>query len=184
MGTRGRSARSPAGRRGVSETWRSQALVALAIVGASAPVRAQDATVIDRVVVLKHERVLELLHQGQVVKSYPIDLGLDPVGPKQRQGDNRTPEGLYSIDRHQAESRYHLALHISYPSAVDTARAQAQQIDPGGGVFIHGFPAGFEWADPAFLKLDWTAGCIAVSDRAVEEIWHLVADGTVIEIRP
>src|SRR5579872_5327684 len=149
------------GRRGAAAVF-----VVLAAVGASAPLYAQDAAAIDRIIVLKRQRVLELLHQGQVVKSYPIDLGLNPVGPKQRQGDNRTPEGLYSIDRHQVESHYHLALHISYPSPADTTRAQADQVDPGGAVFIHGFPPGFEWADPASLRLDWTAGCIAVSDHA------------------
>jgi murein L,D-transpeptidase YafK len=181
-------ARPPARcREWLSGAWRREAialLAALAIVTAWAPVRGQEMPLIDRVVVLKSQRVLELLQQGQVVKSYPINLGLSPVGPKRRQGDNRTPEGLYSIDRHQAESQYHLALHISYPSEADTARAQAQQVDPGGAVFIHGFPRGFEWADPALLRLDWTAGCIAVSDRAIEEIWRLVADGTAIEIRP
>jgi len=148
------------------------------------PLRAQDALLVDRIVVLKSQRLLELLRQGRLIKSYPIDLGRNPIGPKLRQGDNRTPEGIYQVDRHQAESHYHLALHISYPSAADTARAQAEDVDPGGAVFIHGFPAGFEWADPAMLRLDWTAGCIAVSDRAIEEIWRLVADGTVIEIRP
>jgi len=156
--------------------------VATALV--AGPLRAQDALLADRIVVLKSQRLLELLRQGRVIKSYPIDLGRDPVGPKLRQGDNRTPEGIYQIDRHQAGSRYHLALHISYPSTADTARAQAEDVDPGGAIFIHGFPVGFEWADPASLRLDWTAGCIAVSDRAIEEIWRLVADGTVIEIRP
>ena len=111
-------------------------------------------------------------------------LGRDPIGPKLRQGDSRTPEGIYQIDRRQAESHYHLALHISYPSTADTARARAEGVDPGGAIFIHGYPVGFEWADPALLRLDWTAGCIAVSDRAIEEIWRMVADGTVIEIRP
>ncbi len=183
-------ARPPARCRGRGSAWWRDVvaplLAALAIVGASpvAPARAQDTPLIDRVVVLKGQRVLELLHQDQVVKSYSVDLGLDPVGPKRRQGDNRTPEGIYLIDQHQAESRFHLALHISYPSAADTARAQARQVDPGGAVFIHGFPTGFEWADPRSLRLDWTAGCIAVSNRAIEEIWRLVADGTVIEIRP
>jgi len=159
-------------------------LLACAILGASVSAHAQETPAIDRILVLKHQRVLELLHQDQIVRSYPIALGLNPVGPKRRQGDNRTPEGVYAIDRHQAESHYHLALHISYPSEADTARAQAEQVDPGGAVFIHGFPPGFEWADPARLRLDWTAGCIAVSNPAVEEIWSLVADGTVIEIRP
>lgn len=157
----------------------------LAILASSAPVGAQEAApAVDRIVVLKHQRILELLHEDQVVKTYPIALGVHPVGPKRRQGDNRTPEGIYAIDRHQADSHYHLALHISYPSVADSAQAEARQVDPGGAIFIHGFPPGFEWADPAYLRLDWTAGCIAVSNRAIEEIWRLVADGTVIEIRP
>jgi murein L,D-transpeptidase YafK len=151
---------------------------------AASPLQAQEARLVDRVVVLKSRRLLELLHQGRVIKSYPIDLGRDPLGPKLRQGDNRTPEGIYRIDRRQAVSRYHLALHISYPSAADAARARSQQLDPGGAVFIHGFPPGFDLADPAAFQKDWTAGCIAVSNRAIEEIWREVADGTVVEIRP
>jgi murein L,D-transpeptidase YafK len=180
LGARGVPARWPA----LSKWLLSTVAFLVATTVAVSPLRAQDALLADRIVVLKSQRLLELLRQGRVIKSYPIDLGRDPVGPKLRQGDNRTPEGIYQIDRHQAESHYHLALHISYPSAADTARAHAEDVDPGGAVFIHGFPVGFEWADPASLRLDWTAGCIAVSDRAIEEIWQLVADGTVIEIRP
>ena len=180
MRARGVPARWPA----LSKWLVSTAAFLAATTLVASPLRAQDALFADRIVILKSQRLLELLRQGTVIKFYPIDLGRDPVGPKLRQGDNRTPEGVYQIDRHQAESHYHLALHISYPSTADTARARAEGVDPGGAIFIHGFPAGFEWADPALLRLDWTAGCIAVSDRAIEEIWRMVADGTVIEIRP
>ena len=160
------------------------AVCAMAAAVAASPLQAQEARLVDRVVVLKSRRLLELLQQGRVIKTYPIDLGRDPVGPKRRQGDNRTPEGIYRIDRRQAGSRYHLALHISYPSAADSARARAERLDPGGAVFIHGFPPGFELADPADFQKDWTEGCIAVSDRAIEDIWREVPDGTIVEIRP
>lgn len=143
----------------------------------------QETLPVDRIIVLKHARVLELMHDDTIVRSFRVDLGHDPVGTKERQGDNRTPEGTYTIDGRQI-SKYHLALHISYPSATDVARALAQRQSPGGSIFIHGFPLGYELADPAVFRKDWTAGCIAVSNRAIEEIWRLAANGTVVEIRP
>ncbi len=173
-----------------SERWPSAAMSPLAVLLfaclalTARPVGAQESLQVDRVVVLKRERLLELWHEGEVIRSYPIDLGRNPVGPKHWQGDNRTPEGIYRIDRHQAASRFRLALHISYPSETDIARAREQRRDPGGAIFIHGLPAGFGWADPAHFPVDWTAGCIAVSNHAIDEIWRLVSDGTTVEIRP
>jgi len=159
------------------------AAVLLVAVFARVPARAQTSSGIDRILVLKSEHLLELMHGHTAVKSYRVDLGRNPVGPKRRQGDDRTPEGTYTIDGRQI-SKYHLALHISYPSAEDVALARARRRDPGGSIFIHGFPRGFELADPTVFRKDWTAGCIAVSNEAIEEIWRLVADGTVVEIRP
>ncbi|MBV8543942.1 MAG: L,D-transpeptidase family protein [Acidobacteria bacterium] len=96
----------------------------------------------------------------------------------------KTPEGLYTIDSRNASSKYHLALHVSYPSAADRARARRMRVSPGGEIMIHGTPNRWRWLSLAFHRIDWTAGCIAVSDRDIEEIWKLVPNGTVVEIRP
>jgi len=137
----------------------------------------------DRVLVVKHRRELLLLRGNTVLKAYPIALGFQPVGPKQREGDGRTPEGTYVIDRRLPASHYHLALHISYPSATDRSHAAALRQEPGGAIMIHGMPSWFGRDDLQFAA-DWTNGCIAVSNSAIEEIWRAVDDGTTIEIRP
>ena len=147
--------------------------------------RAEARLEADRVRVLKAQRVLELLDaRGRVLKSYPIALGRHPKGPKQRRGDGRTPEGFYLIDRRTAHTLYHRALHISYPSILDVRRAEAAHLNPGAGIFVHGMPASFGHHDPVKFFVDWTDGCIAVGNIAIEEIWDAVPDGTVIEILP
>jgi murein L,D-transpeptidase YafK len=132
---------------------------------------------VDRVVVHKSRRELLLLSGESVVRSYRIALGRDPIGHKQQEGDGRTPEGRYTIDRRNPNSKYHLALHISYPSPTDVARAGS--IDPGGDIMIHGLKPGV-----VHPQNDWTQGCIAVTDSEMEEIWSLVADGTPIDLLP
>jgi len=138
----------------------------------------------ERVRVLKSHRVLQLLGPNRVLKSYPIALGRHPVGPKERLGDGRTPEGFYIIDRRTARTPYHRALHISYPNVSDLRRARAARANPGGAIFIHGMPASFGHHDPVRFFVDWTDGCIAVGNIAIEEISDAVDDGTVIEILP
>lgn len=139
----------------------------------------------DRIVVLKSARKLELLQGRAVLKTFPIALGEHPTGTKQVSGDGRTPEGTYYIDARQPLSRYHLALHISYPNATDRARAAAAGRDPGGNIMIHGLPNTYRGPlDPVRFYKDWTDGCISVGDRAIEEIWAAVALGTPVEIRP
>lgn len=139
----------------------------------------------DRIVVLKSERVLELLYRGRVMKTYPIALGEHPVGAKRISGDGRTPEGTYYIDARQPASRYHLALHISYPNAADKAQATALGRDPGGDILIHGLPNWYRGPlDPVKFYKDWTDGCVSVGDRAIEEIYAAVPVGTPVEIRP
>lgn len=135
----------------------------------------------DLVVVYKSSRKLVLFNQLQPLKSYRVGLGWSPNGDKQREGDGRTPEGTYYIDRRNAESRYHLSLGISYPNAMDMAEAAARGVRPGGDIFIHGAPKS-TWTK--LFKKDWTAGCIAVSNREIEEIWSMVPNGTPIVIRP
>jgi murein L,D-transpeptidase YafK len=138
----------------------------------------------DRVVVLKKERTLQLISHGKVIKAYKIALGGDPVGPKTRQGDHKTPEGTYALDFRNAHSQFHKAIHISYPSDRDRAAARAKGISPGGDVLVHGLPNGFGYVGAAHRQKDWTDGCIAVTNEEIDEIWKSVADGTPIEIRP
>ena len=138
----------------------------------------------DRILVLKSKRELLLLSGGAVLRTYPIALGFHPTGAKQRRGDGRTPEGVYVIDRRSTKTLYHLALHISYPDAADIARARARRVSPGGDILIHGMPASYGHNDPVRFFRDWTDGCIAVGNIAIEEIWNAVDDGTPIEIRP
>lgn len=134
---------------------------------------------VDRIVVQKSRREMLLLSGDSVVRSYRVALGRDPVGHKRQEGDGRTPEGRYTIDRRNPRSKYHLALHISYPNPADLDRARAQAVDPGGDIMIHGLKPGVD--HPA---ADWTQGCIAVTNAEMDEIWGLVADGTPVEILP
>jgi len=138
----------------------------------------------DRVVVLKKERSLQLLSHGAVIKIYKVALGGDPVGPKTRQGDHKTPEGVYVLDSRNAHSQFYKSIHISYPDARDRAAARQRSVSPGGGVFVHGLPNGFREVGPAHRLRDWTDGCIAVTDEEMDEIWSAVDVGTPIEIRP
>lgn len=138
----------------------------------------------DRILVLKSARRLILLKDGSELRSYKVALGRNPVGPKTRQGDGRTPEGLYRIDYRNPRSAYHLSLHISYPDARDRAAARKAGVAPGGAIMIHGIKNGMGWLGAFHRAADWTDGCIAVSDQEIEEIWRAVPNGTPIEIRP
>ncbi len=138
----------------------------------------------DRILVLKSQRRLELWKDGKPFIAYPIALGAHPIGAKRRQGDGRTPEGIYRIDGRTARTPYHLALHISYPSADDRRRAQDAGIAAGGAIYIHGMPPRFGHTNPSRFFHDWTNGCIAVGNIAIEVLWASVGDGTPIEIRP
>ena len=138
----------------------------------------------DRVVVLKSERTLQLVNHGRVIKTYKVALGGDPIGPKTRQGDHKTPEGSYVLDFRNAHSKFYKAIHISYPSARDRAAAREQGASPGGDVFLHGLPNGLGYLGAAHRLKDWTDGCIAVTDAEIDEIWAAVKGGTPIEIRP
>lgn len=138
----------------------------------------------DRLVVNKSKREL-LLYKGQtVIRTYHVALGRQPVGPKLREGDKRTPEGIYTISAKYAQSAYHRALRISYPSTADRERARRQGVSPGGDILIHGLPNGRGWLGPVHRWMDWTQGCVAVTDQEIEEIWRLVAVGTPIQINP
>ena len=138
----------------------------------------------DRVIVNKSQRTLDLLRDGKVFATYPVALGRQPYGPKQQEGDGKTPEGLYRIDYKSMQSRYTRALHISYPDDNDRARAQATGVDPGGAIFVHGLPPDYGPTDPPRWYRDWTEGCVAVGNAAIVKIWDAVPDGTPIEILP
>ena len=138
----------------------------------------------DKVLIEKKERRLTLLSQGEVIKTYKIALGGNPVGPKERQGDNKTPEGAYIIDSRNGDSGYHLSLHISYPNEKDKIRAKEHGVSPGGDIMIHGIKNGLSLVGASHAEVDWTKGCIAVTDEEMEEIYKLVPNGTIVEIRP
>ncbi len=138
----------------------------------------------DKILIQKKERQLSLLSKGKVLKTYKIALGGDPNGPKERQGDNKTPEGTYTIDSRNKNSRFHLALHISYPNEKDKKRAKQLGVSPGGDIMIHGIKNEMSWVGDRHTEIDWTQGCIAVTDEEIEEINRLVPNGTVVEIRP
>jgi len=138
----------------------------------------------DKILIEKKERRLTLISNGNVLKTYKIALGGNPNGPKERQGDNKTPEGTYVIDSRNRDSRYHLSLHISYPNERDKKRAKELGVSPGGDIMIHGIKNGFSLVGDLHTGFDWTKGCIAVTDEEIEEIEKLVPDGTIVEIRP
>ncbi|MFO7708083.1 MAG: L,D-transpeptidase family protein [Desulfobacterales bacterium] len=138
----------------------------------------------DNVLIEKKERRLTLLSKGEVIKNYKIALGANPVGPKERQGDNKTPEGVYTIDARNKDSGYHLSLRISYPNEKDRLRAKELGVSPGGDIMIHGIKNGLTGVGASHSQVDWTNGCIAVTDEEMEEIYRLVPNGTIVEIRP
>lgn len=138
---------------------------------------------IDRILVEKSERKLSILRGGKVLKTYRVALGRNPIGAKEEEGDNKTPEGIYTIDYRNPKSDYHLALHISYPSAEDTTRAAQRGVNAGFDIMIHGLPNGQGWMGAAHRQKDWTAGCIAVTDKEIDELYRVTPDGTTIEIR-
>ena len=141
-------------------------------------------SIADRVVVLKSQRLLELLHDGKVFETFPIALGREPIGAKQQEDDGRTPEGIYLIDWRTEDTRYTRELHVSYPDERDRERARAMHVDPGGAIFIHGLPRDYGPFDPPIWYKDWTEGCISVGNLAIVKIWDAVPDGTPIEILP
>lgn len=152
----------------------------------SAPRAARHVVKADRIVVLKGERQLVLMRGDRVLRVFPVALGRYPKGPKTRKGDARTPEGRYTIDYRlgRGKSNFYKALHISYPNAHDLARANRLGVDPGGQIMIHGLPEHWTAKQLDHPYLDWTQGCIAVTDRQMDEIWKMVSDGTEIDIEP
>lgn len=137
-----------------------------------------DGKPVTMLLVYKQRRRLFVMSGDEVLRSYHAELGFTPTGHKQFEGDGRTPEGTYRIDRRNPQSEYYLSLGISYPNRNDAARAHAQGKSPGGDIFIHGTTRPFQG------KRDWTAGCIAVSNRVMRELFAAIRVGTVIHIAP
>jgi murein L,D-transpeptidase YafK len=140
--------------------------------------------VADRVVVNKSERKLQLLRNGEVLRTYKIALGLRPEGHKEFEGDFRTPEGQYRLSRRNPNSEYFLSIQIDYPNDRDVARARKQGVRPGGAIMIHGQPNVPRKPRDYYSNVDWTEGCIAVSNSDMVEIWLMTPPDTPIEIRP
>jgi murein L,D-transpeptidase YafK len=140
--------------------------------------------VIEKVLVLKSAHQLQLINDGKPIKTYRISLGKNPRGPKLMEGDKRTPEGFYWIDWRKTSNNFNLAMHISYPNITDSARARREGVAPGGMIMIHGTPDTEDTPEDLFHTLDWTDGCVAMRNRDMREVWNLVPDGTMIEIRP
>lgn len=126
----------------------------------------------------KADRKMYLLHHGKVLKSFDVALGFAPEGHKQFEGDGKTPEGTYFINRRNPNSEFHLSIGISYPNQADRAFAASQGKSPGGDIFIHG------WSRRPIKQLDWTAGCVAVKDSEIEWVYAMVKDGTPVHILP
>ena len=138
----------------------------------------------DKILIEKNLRQMTLLADGQIIRTYRIALGGNPEGPKERQGDKKTPEGIYFIKGRNKSSRFFLSLHISYPNEEDTKRAKKLGVAPGGSIMIHGLKKDFAWMGESHTDKDWTEGCIAVTNEEIEEIDKLVPNGTLVEIRP
>lgn len=162
----------------VDRRWLIAATLSAAVSGcAPTKFRRYDGPAVTRITIVKSARKLYLWSGANAVRAYDIDLGFAPEGDKQFEGDGKTPEGHYRIDRRNPNSRFHLSIGISYPNARDVAEAAALGKRAGGDIFIHGTPTGFVSLNP-----DWTLGCIAVKNEEMEEIYAMVRDGTPISI--
>lgn len=155
-------------------------VAALALSGCASKFKTYEGPEVTRVVVFKEKRLMYLMHHNVALRAYDFELGFTPIGHKSQQGDGRTPEGEYIIDRRNPESQFHLSLGINYPNARDIEVARQLGVSPGGDIFIHGTPRKFRGRG----NDDWTWGCIAVSNREMEDIYAMVRDGTPITIYP
>jgi murein L,D-transpeptidase YafK len=168
--------------------WLGLVGLAAALLPLAPPARAQlphvEAVKADLVVVRKGTRQLELRRSGRVIKSYRIALGWDPDGPKRREGDGRTPEGVYILDWRNSNSSFYRSIHVSYPHAGDGLHAARWGVSAGGQIMLHGLPNGLRAEEVGHPEVDWTNGCIALTNEEIDEIWTWVDDGTTIIIYP
>jgi murein L,D-transpeptidase YafK len=157
-------------------------LLCLAVLPAG--VRAQEPGTADRVVVYKHQHLLQLLRDGEVLRSYRVSLGLQPEGPKERSGDFRTPEGSYRLQRRNLHSEFFLSVQVSYPNTADMTVARRNGRKPGGSIMVHGLPNTLKHPVSKYVERDWTDGCIALSNTDMLEFWQLTGYDTPIDIYP
>ncbi|MEY8097579.1 murein L,D-transpeptidase family protein [Falsihalocynthiibacter sp. S25ZX9] len=154
-------------------------VVVLILAGCSSAVQPYTGPEVTRIAVYKDARKMFLLNNGKILKSYNIDLGFAPIGDKEFEGDGKTPEGSYRIDRRNPNSDFYLSIGLSYPNVNDVAEARAQGKSPGGDIFIHG-----ESRNKNFRGTDWTWGCISVSNQEMVEIYRMVKLNTIITVAP
>lgn len=155
-------------------------LLAVGLAGCGSKFKTYNGPEVTRVIVQKDERRLFLMHNDKVLRSYPVELGFAPRGHKQFEGDGRTPEGHYYIDRRNPNSAFHLSLGISYPNSRDVAFASTRGKSPGGDIFIHGRPN----ANPRDRRKDWTEGCISLKNRHMQWVYAMVKNGTPVLLTP
>jgi murein L,D-transpeptidase YafK len=140
------------------------------------------AGLVDRIYVDKSEHWMAVYRGGRIIREFRIALGRGGLKPKAQAGDGRVPEGLYTISAHNPDSAYHLSLRINYPTPEQIAAAHSRGANPGGDIMIHGLPNGREWIGSSHRTIDWTEGCIAVTDPEMDWLYKAVPDGTPIEI--
>jgi murein L,D-transpeptidase YafK len=155
----------------------------VAALGVCLPLSSEAQQHADQIVVVKSEHKMTLYARGVPIKVYQVALGTGGLDPKQREGDNKTPEGKYILDAKNTTSRFHIAFHVSYPNSADKARAKAQDVPPGGDIMIHGVEKKYEYLGALQHSYDWTEGCIALTNPEIEEFAQLVPVGTPIEIK-
>jgi len=148
------------------------------------PVPSVHTLMADKVVVLKSQHTMTLFRNGRDICSYHVAIGRNPKGPKTRQGDHKTPEGNYVLDRKNPRSGFHLAMHVSYPNELDRERAARDGVPLGSDIMVHGIKNGFGWVGRLHRLVDWTDGCIALTNAEMDQFAKLVPEGTPIEIHP
>jgi len=158
-------------------------LLGIVLLGPAAP-QAGEFPTAEKVVIEKAARALHLLRDGEIFRTFDISLGSMPVGDKQREGDFKTPEGDYTLDRRNPSSDYFLSIRVSYPNSDDVLEARQQGVSPGGAIMIHGQPNEPKYSETYYRTQDWTNGCIAVSNSDMIDIWLMTDENTPIEIRP
>lgn len=159
-------------------------LIAIVAIAAPGLLSAVEFPVADRVIIEKSARQLHLIQDGEIFRTFRIALGIRPVGDKKQEGDFKTPEGKYTLDRRNPNSEYFLSIRISYPDARDRREAREMGVPPGGAIMIHGQPNMPRYSETYYRTQDWTNGCIAVSNSDMIDIWLMTGENTPIEIRP
>jgi murein L,D-transpeptidase YafK len=138
----------------------------------------------DFVLVEKSAKTLSLFQQGKLIAKFPVVFGANPVGHKQQEGDEKTPEGIYTLDYKKEDSAFYKAIHISYPNEIDIEQAKFKGVSPGGAIMVHGQRNYLGWAYFISQHFNWTNGCVALSNDNMENVWQSVESGTKIEIKP